>query len=448
MSWHRKNGRLFLDRRTLLRGTLAGGLISVGLPPLEAMFNVNGTAYALDGVLPKRFGMFFWGNGNRPDRWTPSSAGLGSDWSLSESLQPLATLKSKLTVVTGTDVKLPNDAPHTSGAAGLLTGARLGNILDDNSFTAPSIDQVIANDIGGDTLYRSLETGVAGSNGNSFNGPGSKNPVESSPFALYERVFGDTFREPGDTEVDPMLGLRQSALDAVMGHIGSLNARVGANDKIRLDQHLTGIRELETRLARLQEDPPDLAACLKPGVPNNAYPDIDGRPQLALVNGVMSELLAMAFACDQTRVFSHWFTDPLNDLLFPTASAGSHDLTHNEGGDQPEVQANTVYAIEAFATLLAALEAIPEGSGTLLDNCAILASSEVSLGQTHSILDMPILIGGSACGVLKTDHHFQSLGGENVSKVTLAIMQALDMNVNEFGTDEAHVTEPLTGLFA
>jgi hypothetical protein len=112
------------------------------------------------------------------------------------------------------------------------------------------------------------------------------------------------------------------------------------------------------------------------------------------------------------------------------------------------VAAITLQCIEAYAALLNAFEAIPEGSGTLLDNCVILGTSEVSLGQTHSILDMPILIGGSACGALKQDHHYQSLGAENCSKVLLSLMQALDITVTSIGVDEGLADTPLSAMFA
>jgi len=446
MSWHRHKGKLVLNRRTVLRGVFGGAAISLALPPLEAMFNSTGTAYALDGILPKRFGLFFWGNGNRPELWTPTGTGDGSAWSLSDTLQPLASMKSKLMVVSGTAVKLPNDSPHSSGAAGILTAHPLGDPSDEDSYDAPSIDQIIAQEIGNDTLYRSLETGVTGS-GLSYNGPNSKNPAETDPITFYNRVFGETFREPGDTTVDPKLGLRRSILDGVMGDIEALKTQVGTADKTRLEQHLDGLRDLELRLARLEEDPPDLEACVKPPTVTGDFAYIDGRPQLTEVNQVMAEMLAMAVACDQTRVFSHWFSDPVNGVLFPGASAGHHDLTHNEGGDQPEVAAITLQCIEAYAALLTAFDAIPEGSGTLLDNCCILGTSEVSLGQTHSILDMPVLIGGSACGALKQDHHYQSLGAENCSKVLLSLMQALDITVTSIGVDEGFADTPLSSMF-
>lgn len=447
MGWHRIGGKLALDRRTLLRGFLGGVAVSVALPPLEAMFDQTGTAYALDGILPKRFGVWFWGNGNRPEYWTPTGEGVGDAWSLSTTLTPLADVKSHLTVVTGTDIKLPNDAPHGSGAAGILSGGGLIDVLDESSLVLPTIDQVMAQHIGNETLYRSIETGCAGASGKSFNGPNSRNPPESSAVALYDRIFGPTFREPGDSTVDPRLGLRRSVLDGVLGDIDALKSQVGASDRARLEQHLEGLRDLETRLARLEEDPPDLEACSRPAAPVDLS-DIDGRPQLRESNQIMAELVAMALACDQTRVFSHWFCDPVNDLLFPEASAGHHDLTHNEGGDQPQVQANTVFCMEAFGDFVRTLASIPEGSGTLLDNCAVLACSEVSLGQTHSIANMPILIAGSACGRLKTDHHYRSLGGENSSKVLLALLQAMDVPLSEFGSEEGLVNTPLSALFA
>ena len=434
--------RFILPRRTVLRGLFGGTALSLGLPPLEAMFNVNGNAYADGGALPKRFGMFFWGNGNRPEKWTPLAS--GSTWDLSESLLPLAAVKSHLTVVSGLEVKLVNDAPHGTGAAGILTAAPLD--LQGN-FTAASIDQVIAQEVGNDTLYRSLETGIDTATGRSYNGPNSKNPTETSPHTLFARIFGDTFREPGDLTIDPKLALRRSVLDAVMNDTTALQNRVGANDKIRLEQHLEGIRDLELRLVRLEEDPPALEACLLPTEPDADYPYIDGRPQLALTNSVMADLIAMAFACDQTRVISHWFSDPVSDTLYPDATAGHHDLTHNESGKQSGVQAITVQCMEAYAAVLAAMAAIPEGAGTLLDNSVVMACSEVSLGQTHAISDMPVLLAGSACGVLKTDYHYASAGQESTSKLLLTLLQAMDISASSHGVGACFADTTLSDLF-
>ncbi|HHO51233.1 MAG TPA: DUF1552 domain-containing protein [Deltaproteobacteria bacterium] len=429
------------SRRQLLRGALAGGaLVTLGLPWLEAL--------AAGGGFPKRFGLFFWGNGNRPERWTPSGEGEGAAWALSDQLAPLAPVKSEITVVSGTSVKLPNLSPHYSGACGILSGAPYDE--GNSSFTQPTLDQVIAGEIGGRArLYSSLQTAATDTLGDSWSGPGARNPAESDPYALYQRLFGDTFVEPGSGGlVDPRLGLRRSVLDAVSGQLTALRLRVGAADQIRLDQHLTGVRELEQRLARLQEDPPELDACVRPTSPDTSYPNLGGRPQIAERNQAMAQLLAMAMACDQTRVFAHFLSAPINDVLFEGASAGHHDLTHNEPGEQPEVHAITVQCVEHLSTFLQELRSVPEGDGTLLDSCAVLATSEVSLGQTHSLDEMPIVIAGRAGGALRTDLHVRSVSAENASKVLLSLIRAMDIPSASFGIDEARVTESFTEIEA
>ncbi len=262
-------------------------------------------------------------------------------------------------------------------------------------------------------------------------------------------MFGDTFVAPGeDGEVDPRLGLRRSVLDAVMEDLSALHARVGAEDRARLDQHLTGVRELELRLARLEEDPPDLESCLRPDAPVDDFADIDGRAQVRLRNRVMSELIAMSFACDQTRVAAHFVTSPVSDVLFPDTASGHHDLTHNEGGAQPQVHDITVQLMECLADTIGILDAIPEGEGTLLDNMVLFATSEVSLGQVHSIEDMPVVLAGSACGFLKQDHHYRSLSGENVTRLLITLQQAVGMSVAEFGSGAARASGGLSELEA
>ena len=109
-------------RRTFLRGMLAGSAVSIGLPTLELFLNNNGTAYANGSTFPKRFGLFFWGNGIHIDRWTPSNTGVGDEWSLSEQLMPFASVKENINVVTGMEVKLTNDLAHGSGPGGFLSG--------------------------------------------------------------------------------------------------------------------------------------------------------------------------------------------------------------------------------------------------------------------------------------------------------------------------------------
>jgi hypothetical protein len=428
--------------------------VALSLPLLEAMLTPR--AWAAAEGFPRRFGLFFWGNGTcpgdpndpvaNPDRWTPAGVGTGADWALSEQLAPLAPHKDVLAVVTGLTMKLPNPYPHGSGAAGILSGAELGNDALE-SFTAATVDQVIAAEIGKDNLYPSLQTAATNTLGLSFSGPNARHPCESDPYALFQRLFGDTFVLPGEGGVvSPTLGLRRSVLDAVMGDLARLDARVGAADRARLDQHLTGVRELEQRLARLEEDPPDLEACARPGEPEASYPDEGDYPQVGPRNRAMAEMVAMALACDQTRVFAHFLTEPINNTRFPGAPDGHHNLTHDELDPQPQVNAITIQCIGHFAELLSALRAIPEGTGTLLDNCAVLGTSETSYGRLHSKDNLPIVIAGSGGGKLRQDLHVHSATAESVSKVMLTLIRAMDIVAGEWGTAEGRVTDGFGAL--
>jgi hypothetical protein len=413
------------------------------------MLTRNGDALASGELLPVRFGIFFWGNGVIPDLWNPELEGTADQYTLSDQLLPLQELKSKIAVIGGCRVPLVNQVPHLSGAAGVLSGSPLTaeSTDDDFTFTQPSIDQVIASAIGDTTRYRSIETGVEPGPGLSYNGPYSINPPESSPHALFERLFGVGFVAPGEEAIiDPSIGLRRSVLDVVMEDANRLIHQVGSVDRARLEQHLDGIRDLERRLARMSEDPPDMAACVRPDAPTSLFEDVDGRPQMAEKNQAMSALLAMALACDQTRVFSHCFTYPVNNVLFPSASAGHHTLTHDETDPQTECHAINLKIMESCADFLSALDAIPEGDGTLLDRCGVLCTTDVSLGRIHSLDDIPIVIAGSAGGRLRVGHHYRSPTGENVSKVMLTLIRAMGVTAGSFGTEEGRTESGLSAL--
>src|SRR5690606_6041137 len=126
----------------------------------------------------------------------------------------------------------------------------------------------------------------------------------------------------------------------------------------------------------------------------------DRREQIAEKMQAMSDLIAMALACDQTRVFSVMFTGSVGSTVFWQVGAdkGHHDLTHDEAGDQPLVHETTVFTMKQLATLLETLKSIPEGDGNLLDRSVILASSDTADGRNHTIRDYPIVVAGRAGG--------------------------------------------------
>jgi len=450
---------LKINRRTLLRGTLAGTVVSLGLPPLEAMFNANGTAYAQGAALPRRLGVFHWGGGVKHDRWNPTTT--GPAYALSPELAPLQPVKEYISVVSGMSVKTGSLQGHHSGAVGILSGCPMvtqpaNGAPFRSTFSAPSIDQVAAAVIGKTSKFKSLEIGISkrinGGEGTtlqylSHNGPDNPNPSEFDPIKVYDRIFGAGFTPPGGT-VDATLALRKSVLDGVLADMNRLRAQLGAADRTRLDQHTQNIRSIESRLVGGMGTTP--AACKLPTKPT-AIASPNNKEALEELTKVMSDLIAMAFACDQTRVFSMNYSGPTNGTLFwqVNATSGHHALTHDEPGDQPLVHACTIFTMQCFSGLLQALKNIPEGAGNVLDNTVILASSDVSDGKLHSLTDYPIVVAGRGGGFLKNPGvHYRSTTKENSTTVLLSVLRAAGMQLTEFGAGGGLVTTSCTAIEA
>jgi hypothetical protein len=427
-----------MNRRRFLRAMAGGGLVSVGLPYFETWLDRVPRVAASGSIFPTRFGLFFWGNGIVPSQWVPTTT--GPDWELTPLLEPLAPVKDRITLVTGTVVRVPNLEPHWSGASGVLCGQPLiVRGTGDYTFPGATIDQVVAASIGSETRFRSIEYGARPGNGLSFNGPDNPNPPEASPFALYDRIFGEDFREPGgDQGPDPRLRFRRSVLDLVMDDISQVQSTLGQRDRQRLDQHLTSVREIETRLARLAENPANLEACRRPDTPLESFPDVNGRPQLVDLNRALCDIVALAMACDQTRVFTNHITAPLNNLLLAQATAGHHQLTHDEPGLQPMVQTIVRKIMGEFTYLVQALDRIPEGDGTLLDHSVIMATTDVSYGRTHSLDEFPLLYAGGGNGRLVTGTHVRSTVGDNIARAQLSMMRAAGVPAPSWGTADAY----------
>ena len=436
-----------IDRRTLLKGILGGAAVTIALPPLEAFLGETRQASASSSSYPTRFGIFSWGNGVHPQHWIPDQ--VGQDWVAKDQLKPFEQVRRKLAVITGMEVKAPNNDAHSSGPGGLLSGVPLLGTDGYTRFGGPSIDQMIAAEKGGDTRFRSLEVAVQpNGRGLSFSDRDTRLPPESDPSAVFNRLFGPHFRAPGDAPIlDPKLALRRSVLDVVMSDSRALASQLGSADRQRLEQHLNSVRDLELRIARMQDEPPNLAACGRPVQPL-PIPDIDGRPQMTERGRVMAELLVMAYACDLTRVASCWYSDPLSDVLYPGASAGHHQLTHDEPGDMPTVKLITESTMMDAAYFLERMDSIEEGEGTLLDHSAILLTTDVSYARTHQIDEYPILVAGRAGGRLKVGHHYRSATKENACMVSLSLVRALGLNRETFGEGPDETSQVLSALEA
>lgn len=442
-NWFERN--LGGTRRTFLRGMLGGSAITLGLPALDVFLGSNGSAWADGEALPTRFGVWFWGNGVRPERWVPT--GNGPNWTPSDELMPLAGIKDYVSVVTGCHLKTGTH-PHHAGMTGVLTGMplhKVGDVRDTivSTFAGKSVDVIAADHYAGSTPLRSLEVGVTRFRGTdegttfqhlSHNGPNNPNPSEYSPGALFERIFG--------APLDPNLDFaRASVLDAVKDQIGGLKVRVGARDRARLDQHFESVRALELRLAS------EPTACATPTRPGE-HPDVEGREQIEAKNAAMSDLVALALACDVTRVFSVlWSTAGSGVIVWQVGARNSlHQICHDEARPQPTVHSATVFTMEQLAHFLGRLRDTPEGDGNLLDRTSVLCTSEHTDGWSHSYEDFPVLLAGKGGGRLRGGVHYRSRSRETVTNAVLTALRGGGVPATSFGADAGRTTSSIGAL--
>jgi uncharacterized protein DUF1552 len=440
-----------LSRRRVLRGAMVG--VAIGLPRLEAMLDGRGRAYAGGQPLPRRFGVWAFANGVHLERWVPKQT--GSEFELPDELAPLAPVKKDLTVVSGLD--LPYDGrSHASGNTVLMTGAKLGGI-DDTTYTArrPSIDQLVARQLRGETPLPSIEIGIddgeAHERGTAFHwwshtGPSSPNRCEYSCREVFGRLFGDVAAaDPGAAA--QLVRERQSMLDAVMTDARRLSQGLGRSDRARLEQHLDGIRSIEQRITRR-----GAVVCKAGKAPEEDLVGpslgVDYEPRGQQVNRTMAELLALALSCDLTRVFTYQLVKPGSRVAIGSLGFGRyHDITHNEPGDQPRCSATIKLFMRELLVLVETLRAVPEGDGTLLDSCGLLASADCTNPKVHGYKDFPILVFGGAGGRIRTGLHIRG-NGENACRVPLSLARATGARIPEFGEENGHLTEGLAALEA
>ena len=427
-----------INRRTVLRGVLAGMSVGVAIPTLDCFLNTSGKAYADGAKLPVRFGTYFWGLGLTPGRWVPTKAGPG--YELTPELATIGDLQKKVSVFSGFRVNPDGRANivHWTGHCGILTGQAPSK---DKVFDLPSFDTAVADAIGGGTRFRSIHITPFGSErmtystrtGSSFNTP------DTTPLALYNRLFGEGFQDPnsGTWKPDPKVILNQSVLSSVTEQRKALLGQVGASDRIQLDQYFTSVRAMEQQLAVELEKPAPAEACRVPKSPGELPKS--GRIDVVNKNNkLMADLMAMALACNQTKVFNVVHTSSTSEAYLPGDTSIYHLHTHDEAidpklGYQPISSKLAGMAFSGFPDFLRSLDAVREGDGTLLDNTLVMGLSESGYAKIHSIDNIPMLFAGGAGGRHKGGQHIAG-NGDPVTRVSLTAQQLAGVSVGEFGT--------------
>lgn len=442
------------NRRSFLRGTSQGLAVGLGVPLLDMFLDGNGQALAEGTPLPTRFASFFWGLGLTPTRWEPQKVGAG--YPVPPQLAFLdGALQDKATVFTGFTVDLNGrpSLPHWTGMAAIMTGqcpARL------NRFDGlPSFDTRISDVLGKGTRFRSIECTPFRGAVVSYSSRGQDNFATSddSPHTLYLRLFGPGFHDPnsGDWQPDPRVLIRKSVLSSVGEQRKALMAEAGAADRERLEQYFTSLREVEHKLDTELTKPAPADACKVPGEAHDR-PRKGDTDTVTYNNEIMSQLCAMALACNQTRVINFQFTPATSEMYRPGDSTVYHAKTHEEPidgklGYQPISSELADISVAGFATFVKTLEGIREGDGTLLDHMLALGYSDTGWAKIHSIDNIPMVLVGGANGRHKGGTHYK-VAADPVTRVSLTIQQMMGLPVGSFGMQNMATTKPISEIMA
>lgn len=436
-----------LGRRTFLRA----GAAALALPLLDSL-----GARAQQNSYPKRLVLLYTPNGTSPGAWFPTAGSTPEEFSLNSIHEPLAAYRDRLVLLRGVNSAVAQDAanhggPHQRGIGALFTGEMLGSgdFKDGCGRTAgwangKSVDQEVVSLIGQDTLLGSLELGVRCMDNDvqgriCYAAPGLPLPPINEPITTYGRLFFRT--DP----LDPALAeLRMSGvLDAVSEQFGTLRQKVGRDDQIKLDEHLTLVRDLERRLGI--GDPEHCSAPAPPPADVRA----DDETTMPEISRLQLDLLAVAFACDLTRVASVQYSTGFNRIRYPWLQSleEGHALSHSGDSDTAawtRLAARQTWHAGELAYLMDRLAAIPEGDGSVLDSTLIVWGTEVSQGNSHSLDDIPYLLAGSAGGALRTGQYLE-LGGVSNGQLLLTLLRAYGYAGPSFGHPDYSGSE-ISGL--
>lgn len=439
------------SRRTVLRGTMGGATVGIGLPLLDCFLNNNGNAFAgTNTALPPIFGVWFQHLGLNPGAWEPKKVGPNYDNNV--QLTVLDPLKHKINIFSGMKyfiIGRPSES-HITGVQISMTGA----IPEGAVNGGPSLDTTIGDVIGKRTRFKSLEVSLDGSRSSASQRNGrSRNPSEPSPAALYKRIFVEGFTDPNAAEFtpDPRVMVRRSALSAVAEHRNDVMRQLGAADRVRLDEYFSSLRQVEQQLALELEKPAPLEACVVPAAIEEKSPPGAVLDDAWNNNRLFAKLLAHALACGQTQVFNLWMGS--QGLRTPGSSQTWHMCTHEEsidpnlGYQKLVVEVFTKQANEAFLEFLQTLDGFKEGPGSLLDRSIVMWLTDHMDGRMHGIENVPVMTAGSGAGRIKTGIHVHA-PGDSVTRAGLTVQQALGVPIEVWGEGANRTSKTITEIMA
>lgn len=439
-----------ISRRTVLRGLGA----AVSLPLLEGMLPLG--ALAQSAIKPKanRMAFLFVPNGMNMEFWTPTTE--GANFALPSTLEPLAGLRGKFSVLSGLAQHNAfdlGDGPgdHARSTACFLTGVHPKKTSGADIHNGISVDQLAAQKVGDNTTFASLELGcergaLAGdcdsgyscAYSSSISWRSATTPVakEINPRLVFERLFGTNAGT--DAESFMRRQYKKSILDFVLEDAAALKSRLGLHDQRKVDEYLAGIREIEQRMAKLEKSDPASAAGPKPdGIPRDFGEHVK----------LMGDMMVLAFQADLTRISTFMLANDGSNRSYSQIGVpeGHHDVSHH-GRDPIKLakkQKIDRYHLELLAYILGRMESVKELDGSLLDNSMVVFGAGISDGDRHNHDNLPILIAGGGGGKLKVGGHTRFAPNTPLNNLYLSLLDRMGVHAETLGDSTGTLRELL-----
>lgn len=426
-----------LPRRTVLRGAGA----AVALPFLSAMVP-SMSALGQAAQAPKRAGFVYVPHGfimtENANWWTPAT--VGDNFEMSRTLKPLENYRNYMTVVSGLR-GADGVGQHTGAPTAWLTDTYPKKTQGADLQSGTSIDQVIAGHIGQDTIFPSMQLAIedvsslvgtcdagyscAYLDTVSYASPINPLPTQINPRTVFERMFGGT----GTAEQRlARMQENRSILDSVLEQASRTQGTLNGEDRVRLQDFLENIREVERRIQNAEARSGDLAATA-PDSPMGIPQDFEEHV------GLMFDLLHVAYQADISRVFSFMMARDLSQISYPQIGVPDphHSISHHQDSDETMMKHHlvNVYHMQQFAKFVDKLANTPDVNGTLLDNSLLLYGSGMSNGNQHIKFDIPNVI---VSGMIRGNRHIAIEDRmRTVGQMHLDIAHQFGIEMDDFG---------------
>ena len=417
-----------LDRREFLRSSG----VTLALPMLDC-FLPRARAGGKAPAVPRRMICICTPLGLHPDNFFPEQA--GKDYPLTPYLELLKDFRDEFTVISGLSHAGMSPGFAHQASASFLTG--VPGAGRPGFRNAISLDQYAADHIGSQTRFPSLCLSGEGS-GLSWTRTGALVPAATSPARVFARLFLEGRADEVQTQVRRLEDGR-SILDDVRNQANSLRSDLGADDRDKLDEYLTSVRELEQRLVKdeawAKTPKPKVDVAPPTDIPNAA--DLIGRTRL------LFDLSHLALQTDSTRLITIMLAGSTYAPPIPGVTLGHHDLSHH-GKDPGKLEQLKIVEVETMKTLrdmLAKLKQTQEDGASLLDRTTVFLGSNLGDGSSHSVKNLPVLLAG---GGFRHGQHlpFDPQNPPPLCNLYVSMLQRLGIETDQFGSS----TGTLTGL--